>query len=116
MLAASGWPGIRGCLDTPAGKGAQITPICTSMLHQNSIPVDTQIEPVARPAERMRTDRRLSEAHFDEAQVGGRFCVVDMSLTEGPHGAQNQRAASRRGLAQVTWVPPLQLRRGYRIR
>jgi len=28
-----------------------------------------------------RAERRLSEAHFDEAQVGGRFCVVDMSPT-----------------------------------
>jgi hypothetical protein len=34
--------GIPGCPNIPTGKGTQITPICTSMLHQNPIPVDTQ--------------------------------------------------------------------------
>jgi hypothetical protein len=49
-----------------------------------------------------RAGRRLSEVHFRDAQVRGRFCVADMSL--------------RRGLAQVTCVTPRRLRRTQRLR
>jgi hypothetical protein len=37
------------------------------------------------PRRLRRTDRRLSEAHLEETQVGGRICVVDMSLMKVPH-------------------------------
>jgi hypothetical protein len=52
------------------------------------------------------TIRPLSKSRLEEAQVGGRFCVVDMSLTRAYARSKPQRAASTRGLAQVTWVTP----------
>jgi len=53
-----------------------------------------------------RAESAFYGARLDEAQVGGRFCVVDMSLTQVPRREQPQRAASTRGSTQVTWATP----------